>query len=302
MREPVTQSELSTFSRCEERHNLRYNKLLVPFQEHPALKMGSAFHAGIEYQSVDAALERLRGPDPMWSLFEGPAAVVREATVSAMVAGALARWDVWPEVHELGFSLPLINPATGRMSRRHSLQGVIDGVWQFTHPDYGGDVVLGEWKTAAQVSDEYMQRLEIDFQVSTYLWAASRHYGRPVRRVIYRVVKKPTIRQKKTEELDDYVDRLKRDYMERPEHYYFETVVERTDEQLSNWAEQAWATHQRILQIRNGAIAIRSTQSCLNRGRCPYFDLCVGAVTKDAFKVLDRRHTELKENNNELNT
>lgn len=302
MIDPVTQSELSTFSRCEERHNLRYNKLLVPFQEHPALKMGSAFHAGLEHQSVDAAVEALRGPDPMWSLFEGPAAVVREAAVSAMVAGALARWDVWPEVHELGFNLPLRNPSTGRASRRHSLQGVIDGVWVGSHPRFRDEVVLGEWKTAAQVNNEYMQRLEIDFQVSTYLWAASHYYGRPVRKVVYRVVKKPTIRQKKTEELDEYVERLKLDYMERPEHYFFEAVVERTDEQLDDWAVQAWATHRRILQIRNGATPIRSTQSCLNRGRCPYFDYCVGAVTKDAFKVLEQRHTELKENNNELST
>jgi len=296
VKEAVTQSELVTFSRCEERHNIRYNKLLVPFQEHPALRMGSAFHAGIEHQSVEAALNELRGPDPMWSIFEGPAAVVREATVAAMVGGALAIWLDWPDRHEVGFSLPLRNPATNRPSRKHVLQGVIDGVWT------GGEVVLGEWKTAAQVSNEYMQRLEIDFQVSAYMWAATQLYGVPVRKMVYRVVKKPTIRQKKTEELEEYVERLKEDYLSRPEHYFFEAVVERTDEQLNDWAGQAWATHQRILQIRNGATAIRSTQSCLNRGRCPYFDLCVGAVPKDAFKVLEQRHTELKENNNELST
>jgi hypothetical protein len=294
VKEPVTQSELSTFSRCEERHNLRYNKLLVPFQEHPALRMGSAFHAGIEHQSVDVALETLRGPDPMWSIFEGPAAQVREATVAAMVGGALKRWTDWPDKHEVGFSVPLRNPATGRPSTKHVLQGVIDGVW--SSPDR---VLLGEWKTAAQVSNEYMQRLEIDFQVSTYLWVASQIYGLPVREMIYRVVKKPTIRQKKTEELDEYIERLIQDYLDRPEFYFFEATVGRTDKQLNDWAEQAWATHQRVLQIRNGATAIRSTQSCLNRGKCPYFDLCVGAVTEDSFKVLEQRHTELKENNNE---
>lgn len=293
MKAAVTQSELSTFSRCEERHNLRYNKLLVPFQEHPALRMGSAFHAGIEHQSVDAALETLRGPDPMWSIFEGPAAQVREATVAAMVGGALKRWTDWPDKHEVGFSVPLRNPATGRPSTKHVLQGVIDGVWSSP-----SRVLLGEWKTAAQVSNEYMQRLEIDFQVSTYLWVASQIYGLPVREMIYRVVKKPTIRQKKTEELDEYIERLIQDYLDRPEFYFFEARVGRTDEQLNDWAEQAWATHHRILQIRNGATAIRSTQSCLNRGKCPYFDLCVGAVTEDSFKVLEQRHTELKENNN----
>ena len=300
MREAITQSELVTFSRCEERHNLRYNKLLVPFQEHPALRMGSAFHAGIEHQSVEAALNELRGPDPMWSIFEGPSAMVREATVAAMVGGALKHWTDWPDKHEVGFRIPLRNPKTGRPSRKHVLQGVIDGVWA----DIGGgvEVLIGEWKTAAQVSNDYMQRLEVDFQVSTYMWAASQLYGVPVRKMVYRVVKKPTIRQKKTEDLEEYIERLREDYLQRPEHYFFDTVVERTDEQLDSWTKQAWATHERILQIRNGATAIRSTQSCLNRGRCPYFDLCAGAVTKDAFRVLEQRHTELKENNNEPNS
>ena len=170
---------------------------------------------------------------------------------------------------------------------------MLDCVWKGTHPDFPGEVVLGEWKTAAQVSSEYMQRLEIDFQVSAYCWASSQLFGSPVRKVVYRVIKKPTIRQKKTEDLADYIERLRSDYLERPDHYYFDTVVTRTKEQLDDWAKQAWATHQRVLEIRNGAVAIRSTQSCLNRGRCPYFDLCVGAVGENAYRKLDVKHPEL---------
>ena len=298
MTEPITQSELSTFSRCEVRHDLRYNQLLTTFNTPPAFLMGTGYHAGLEHQSVDAAIAAMQADSPTWG-GEDVISHVREATVAAMVGGALSNWGVWPEVHELGFSVPLRNPATGRASRKHSLQGVIDGVWNKTHPMFPGEVVLGEWKTAAQVSREYMARLEIDFQVSTYMWAASQYYSVPVRKMVYRVAKKPTIRQKKTEELGEYIERLTQDYLDRPEFYFFEVLVERTDEQLDDWAEQAWATHGRILQIRNGATPIRSTQSCLNRGKCPYFDLCVGAVTKDSFKVLDQRHTELKETNNE---
>jgi len=300
MAEPLTQSELSTFSRCEVRHDIRYNKLLVPFDTHPALLMGTGYHAGLEHQSVDAAITAMREDSPTWSKWEGSVAAVREATVAAMVGGALDNWILWPDIHELGFSVPLRNPSTNRASRKHSLQGVIDGVWNRTHPRFPGEVVLGEWKTAAQVSREYMTRLEIDFQVSTYMWAASQHFGVPVRKMVYRVAKKPTIRQKKTEELGEYIERLTQDYLDRPEFYFFEVLVERTDEQLLDWAAQAWATHLRVSEIRSGrSIPIRSTQSCVNRGRCPYFDLCVGAVTKDSFKVLDQRHTELKENNNE---
>ena len=296
MPELITQTELTTFSRCEERHNLRYNKWLAPFEEHPALAMGSAFHAGIESKSVAAAVEALSGPDPVWDIWEGGAARAREAVVTAMVGGALTRWTEWPDLQEVQFEIPFKHPVTGNSSKRHRFSGIFDGVWKGTHPDYPEEVILGEWKTASVVNNDYMQRLEIDFQVSTYLWAASILYGVPVRKVVYRIVKKPTIKQRKTETVEEYSERVVADYIDRPEHYFFEALVERTDEQLEHWRHQAWATHKRILQIKRGGVpAIRNTQSCVGRGRCPYFDLCVGAVTEDSFKKLSTKHREIKE-------
>lgn len=300
MPELITQTELTTFSRCEQRHNLRYNQRLTPFEEHPALAMGSAFHEGVEKKSVDAALAFMRGGEPIWEIWEGDAARVRESIVSAMVGGALARWSEWPSRQEFQFDLPLRHPDTGNSSKRHRFSGVFDGVWASgEHPSYPGRIVLGEWKTASVVNQDYMQRLEIDFQVSTYLWAASTLFKTPVREVVYRVVKKPTIRQKKEESVEEYAERVKQDYLERPEHYFFEQLVTRTDEQLEAWKRQAWAIHKRILQIKRGALPpIKNTQSCISRGRCPYFDLCVGAIDETAFKKLPTKHREIKEVNN----
>jgi len=295
----ITQTELTTFSKCEQRHNLRYNKWLTPFEEHPALSMGSAFHTGIEEQSADAAVEYLRELNPTWHTWEGDGAAIREATVSAMVGGALAVWTDWPDKHEVQFELPLRHPVTNNASKKHRFSGVFDGVWEGSHPRFPDEVVLGEWKTASIVNRDYMQRLEIDFQVSTYLWAASRLYLRPVRKVVYRVVKKPTIRLKKTESATEYAERVRNDYLDRPEHYFYEVVVERTDKQLEQWRHQAWATHKRILEIKRGDIPpIKNTQSCLGRGRCPYFDFCVGAVDEGAFRKLPTKHRELKEKSN----
>jgi hypothetical protein len=295
MAEILTQTELATFSRCEQRHNIRYNKWLVPFTEHPALSMGSAFHAGIEGGNAQSAYGYLDKLDPVWPQWEEDSSQKRRATVGAMVGAALKFWTEWPDEHEIQFNLPLKNPYTGNSSKRHRISGVWDGVWNGTHPLYPGETVLGEWKTASVVNNDYMQRLEIDFQVSAYLWAASRRYGRPVNKVIYRVVKKPTIRQRKNESVFEYVERLFEDYEERPEHYLFSAVVTRTPEQLKDWHEQAWAVHKRLLEIKRGDVpAIKNTQSCISRGRCPYFDLCTGEVTEDAFKKLDTKHREIR--------
>lgn len=293
--ELLTQTELVTFSRCEERHNIRYNKRLTPFEEHPALAMGSAVHAGLEHGSARVALDAMKSQDndgwPGSSVSER----VRRSQVAAMVGGALSQWSVWPDKHEVQFEVPLVNPKTGRSSKAHRLSGVFDGIWTGTHPAAPGEWVLGEWKTASAVNEDYMRRLEIDFQVTTYMYAASVLYKRPVRKMVYRVIKKPTIRQKKTEHVGDYGARVVLDYLDRPEHYFFEEVVTRTDGQIEEWMHQAWATHRRILQIQKGDVpAIRSTQSCLNRGRCPYFDLCTGAVVEDTFKRLNTKHREIR--------
>ena len=300
--ELLTQTELVTFSRCEERHNIRYNRRLTPFEEHPALAMGSAVHEGLEHGSVKAALAVMDASrDSDWP---GSSASdrVRRSQVAAMVGGALERWSCWPDKHEVQFEIPLRHPDTDVPSAEHRLSGVFDGGWEGTYPGMPGEWVLGEWKTASIVNRDYIARLEIDFQVTTYLYAASVLYQRPVRKMVYRVIKKPTIRQKKTESANDYAERVRLDYLERPEHYFFDQVVTRTDAQLIEWKRQAWATHRRILEIQRGeAVAIRSTQSCLSRGRCPYFDLCTGSVIESAYRRLNTKHREIKKENNNGN-
>jgi hypothetical protein len=291
--ELITQTELVTFGKCEKRWDNRYVKWLTTFTTHPALSMGSAFHAGLDERSVAAAVAYLEANNPTWEMWEEDSSKKQKGIVSAMVLAAL-EWEHWPDKSEVQFKLPLPDPVTGNSSKRHRMSGVWDGVWEGTHPDFPDEVVLGEWKTASVVNQDYMQRLEIDFQVSAYMWAASQVYGVPVRKMVYRVVKKPTIRQKKDESVDEYVLRVAEDYKGRPEHYLFQTIVTRTDEQIDEWHSQAWAIHKRMLQIKSGKLpAIRNTQSCLSRGRCPYFDLCVGEITEAAFKKLETKHREI---------
>ena len=291
--ELVTQTELVTFAKCEKRWENRYVKWLTPFIEHAALRMGSAFHAGLDERSVDGAVAYLEKDNPTWDMWEEDSSKKQKGIVSAMVAAAL-EWEHWPTKSEVQFSIPLPDPSTGNPSKRHRLSGVWDGVWEGDHPDYPGEIVLGEWKTAAVVNNDYMQRLEIDFQVSAYMWSASQIYGKPVRKMVYRIAKKPTIRQRKDESVDEYVLRVAADYVERPEHYMFETLVTRTSEQLDEWHEQAWATHKRMLQIKRSDVpAIKNTQSCIGRGRCPFIELCCGAVEETAFRKLETKHREI---------
>ena len=187
--------------RCEELYRLKIIERLRPMTEPAYFGIGSAFHAGTEHRSADAAEAELVGEAGAWTREESEALSFDVGTVRAMVAGALMRWTDYPSIRERTFSLSLKSPATGAASKRHTLNGVLDGLY----PLRG---MVEEYKTAGRVNGDYMDRLDLDFQVSTYCEAASLLLGREVRSVRYRVVQKPTIKPHKGETEPEYVARV----------------------------------------------------------------------------------------------
>ena len=283
----LTQSSLTTFNSCEELYRLKYVERMRPMEENMNLSMGTAFHLGIEEQDPRSGSDLIaKQMGPAWNQQDREKLAIASATVEAMVAGALLVWDDWPERQEIEFTLPLMNPATGRRSRKHVFAGKLDGLWEDR---------IGEWKTTSRLDRTYTDRLELDFQVSAYLEAASIMLGKPVSELsaTYRIVKKPSIKQRKTESLGEYVTRLQKDYQERQDFYFAELTLTRSDEQMERWRHEAWALHQRILDIENGGMTIRNTRSCTQFGRCAFLDLCCGAVGPDAYRVIETSHPEL---------
>jgi len=294
-RTDITQSMMQVMMSCEEKARLRYMERLRGSTT-SALSVGSAVHLGFELGSVAPAiayLEDERGP----SYLEHEAEALRKdgATVKAIIEGGLALWKTWPSVKERTFEVPFVNPASGHASTRHVFSGVFDGVFmpgELPEPRNPSPVLL-EIKTTSRLDSAYLERLELDWQVSSYLAAASVVYGVPVRQMVYRIAKKPSIRQRKTETHSDFVVRLTEDYTARPEFYFEEVMVSRTDDQIRRWWFEAWELHERVLRIENGGMTVRNSRHCLDFGRCAYFDLCRGVVGPEAFRVLDDAHPEL---------
>ena len=326
---PVTQSSLKTLSVCEEQYRLKYVEGLRSREYKPALTIGTAYHLGVELHSVDEAEKSYReSRGTPWTEAERVEIETDVSIIRAMVGGALSRWKIWPLLREVEFELPLRNPATGAKSTRHAFCGVIDGIFpplqekpEAVQEGLGSPrYVLQELKTAGRMSPSYFQRLDLDSQVTDYLIAASDMLGEPVREVVYRVAKKPGIKpQKKVKRADgidergkarfkyspetpeEFSERVRQDYLDRPEFYFFEVIVKRTEEQLDRRRFEMWEAHQRVLRVEAGQMTIRNVRSCLDFGRCDYLDLCRGVITPEAFDRLDSPHPELaseKENEN----
>jgi len=280
-----------TFGRCEQLHQFKYLERLRPQLESVSLEMGTAVHLGLELQDPGAAFKFIQDKrSRLITRDEFESADVAAGIARIMVAGALKQWDDWPEIREFEFILPLKNPKTGRQSRAHEFAGKMDGLCLSRNEVY-------EYKTSSRVDNSYVDRLDIDFQVSAMLEAASLEFKRAIRTVVYRILKKPSMKRRKDDTVDDYLNRMALDYAKRPEFYYFEEIVTRSEQQMDLWRREAWEVHKRIMYTENGGQPVRNTESCVGRfGRCAFLDLCCGAVTKDAYRVIDDPHPELGAN------
>jgi hypothetical protein len=115
---------------------------------------------------------------------------------------------------EIPFSLPIIDPVTGRKLAKCRLDGVIDQLWRHKET---GTIVIGEQKSTGTNLDDgdYWEKLELSGQVQTYsyavwmLWVggALKRFGlepsdAQIVRPVYDVWKKPGIKPKKLSAAD----------------------------------------------------------------------------------------------------
>ena len=170
---------------------------------------------------------------------------------------------------EVEFTLPIINPKTGKASRCFRLAGKVDGICT----KYG-ETWLVEYKTASTITKQYVDRLCLDGQVTTYLYAMQKVLGRPIAGVIYRVIRKPSIRRGQKESAEQYCSRLEADYQERPEFYYYEQLLYRNPDDISAYEQELWDITQRILLDRRHGICPHNTARCTDFGSCEYMPIC----------------------------
>ena len=197
--ETLSSSSLATLRQCPFRYWLQYELLLRPAGEDAKpLRMGSAFHAGLE--------ARDRGADESAAIaravagYAGPAPgdpydwQIERETVRALLAGHFWRYrddtTVRVERAEVRFRMPLVNPETGRSSRTFVLVGKIDGLGTLA----GRPVVVERKTTGSSIEEgsDFWPRLRFDPQISQYVLAAQ-WLGENAWTIVYDVARKPTI-------------------------------------------------------------------------------------------------------------
>ena len=312
MKAKLTSTRLAALRKCLRMHYWRYELGLARIRTATPLRLGAAFHRGLELHnaglSQELAVETATQDYAACPQWDDPTdwAVERE-TLESLLAGHFWRYqedDLAFESVELTFEVPLVNPDTGAVSRTFRLAGKVDGVVRL--PD--GRLAVLEYKTAGEdigPDADYWLRLRCDGQISLYVLAA-RAMGYDVATVLYDVTRKPTIRLRKGETPEAYGERLLKDIGERPDYYFQRREIPRLEDELALFRAELWqqAKHLMALRRRAGHLADPAAAHFRNVGRmtcgqCEFAALCLGGIRIDpdsppaGYQVLPDVHPEL---------
>ncbi len=261
----VTQSFLKLFQLCKEQTRLRYCEGWTSRKKSFAIEFGEGFQLCLcdLYSLVDlpAHVDILTSVEVYSSAWtkETPrptqAALVQHTLVCGMLSVVLEQYcavydgDWTGKYTQLKSSVAKPSEWLGLESRfkvfvapglcvnSTYLQGSFDGIFE----DKAGNVFLLETKTKGQINEQQIQDLlPFDFQVLFYLTALSIELGRHPKGVVYNVVRRPGLRQKKDEPMEAFLDRIIKD-IETPErcaHYFHRWECRISKRELEKWQKE----------------------------------------------------------------
>lgn len=262
-------SRINCFKQCPKMFEYKYVQHLYPLETSGALNLGKAFHRGIELNSPDELAKELDENDYFTEENE-----TEKVIAIAMVEAFLKRFPNHNEgnvEHEVHIEIPI--------------DGEIFQMYADAIIDNGNSITLREYKTASRIDGTYIDKLKFNDQISRYCLAIEKYYNKPVNKIEYYIVKKPLLRLKNNETLEQYRARLVDKIMEDDSIVYEE--LSRTKEDLEEAYEDLKYD---INTIKNTTRYTKCLNSCSTYGVCPYINLC--CKQQDADLLYEKREEE----------
>jgi len=283
----LTNSARNTYN-CPYRYKKRYVDNLTLAVKKESLFIGGLYALGREmgFDAVDDELTNIIPIDQK----EADKLEFQRSMLAGMLLGSETAFVDPPDAErEPEWLNPLVNPDTGRASRSIQLAGKADALFQ-----PGGDTwIVVEEKTTSKISEADITRLTLDQQVMNEVVNLELSRDIHISEVWYRYIKKPSIRQRQTETVQQFCDRLEQDYIDRPEFYFHEERLIFDSHQLLEYRRGLWAFGKILLYSINNNYWPRNTSRCSDWGSCEYLPLCSGQDCEGMY-VEKEPHEELK--------
>jgi hypothetical protein len=290
----LTQSRMETFGLCQRKHQYRYVDGYDSAMPKGALDFGHAWHKFMEYWWANR-----RDPDELRERVIQPASLGMDRTqvlhLECMMEGYdLAHRDEFNDYRvleiEKEFRAMLLDPSATtdggkrpiEVSGAFYLAGKIDAIIQDARePEGSENVIIDEHKTTKESiesdGDPYWNKLAGDHQLSIYVIGADSLRGYNAQEALYDVARKPSIKQKKAETLEEFRDRLRADMRENPKSYFRWRRVPRQTNEVFRALRDAWDIGRLIEIGQKGYLAPRNPGACFKYGtghRCPFYNTC----------------------------
>ena len=293
----MTQSMLTTHRRCPTMARLKMLGLYKPGAS-LALAFGSIFHQGLDYAyngvkngAYDDADDVLHDSSNLVNRVEDfYADEYRNATADVqahyeiaygMTEAVLpAYFHEWREDFFGDERIEWVD-IEKEWSFFHKEAGVLlRGKFDGTFRDAQGRLWLFETKTKATWNDDNLAlSIERDLQVQMYLMAMEHVYGEKPVGVMYNLIRRPQLRQKKTETLPVFLQRITEDLIERPTFYFNRLRVTIDDAEREKFKERlkhelSAVKHWTMMPMERDA---QNTHECVGvYGACPFLNHCSG--------------------------
>lgn len=298
----LTNSARSTFLNCRRKYEYTYVYGLAPRKPSVPFLVGGLFHDELDQMYTngvfeeDEARKRIAKACERASHSEG---LTPEDSDKIWMQQAIAFGAV------KGYAQQYLAPDLKRwkvIAAEGSFDIELPGGWRYrgktdlvVQDRKTGRNLLVEHKTAGQLNAGYVAKLPLDNQILGYAWAKSQEKVK-LDGVVYNVTKKPGIRQRQNETMNQFYKRVEDEYILNPGAYFYrETLVfEQSDlDRFSNELKQFLGE---IDRCHDEKYFYQNTTQCTTMGVCPFMKLCLEGVNKETlmhYRIKERAHEEL---------
>ena len=237
----ISISKIRAFKSCRRLYQLRYIEKLVPEKLPQALELGISYHKLLE------------------KIHKGDDSLEYEEYGKDLAMAFAYRKYIWP--HLKVFS-DIEKRIEYQLTEDCQLVGIVDGMT--------ADGVIMEHKTTSLNLEEFEYMLQWDEQVLAYMLATGS------RKMVFTVIKKPTIRQRKTETDEEFFNRCIHWYDEDPRERTRIITVERSDAEVKEFEEELKKVAVDIKTAEENDSLYKNTGYCKKWGRlCEYAPICL---------------------------
>jgi hypothetical protein len=269
-RATLSHSSLNAQLACTQLYAYEYVDKIEPIVQRASRRLGAAFAKALEAGDPAVGVRHLEENTVALGQQEVDQFRIDSAIVKAASGLYLATYTR-EEAREFGYRVRLRNPHTGAYSRTYDLEGYADGLVRTLR-----GWTLIEDKFVGQLTDLQIKKLPLDRQLALECYGIWRATGKPVTDVQYRFTRKPSIKQRKGETVDQFVERIATDYETRPDFYLREESFRRSSADLVRVEAELWQWADQRRQAEKARIYPRNSSRCVEFGGCPFMPLCIG--------------------------